>query len=201
MNPTPSSSASARASDRRGCSVSIWVLLLSNLLVFQLGLLCDVHRSSSYSSSSPQTTVTPNELTLPASGGWNPNDPLAIPQGSAENLPSIRVQDANIDKKRKIYGGAGDKAHLGGFTDIDVDGLSPSIWTNMILQYGVHSLLDVGCGRGISTRWFLEHKVDVLCVEGSHDAVEKSFLPSERIVEHDYSRGPWWPAKTYDAVW
>jgi hypothetical protein len=42
-----------------------------------------------------------------------------------------------------------------------------------------------------------------LCVEGSHDAVTKTLLPdpATQIVEHEFSQGPWWPTKTYDAVW
>jgi len=124
---------------------------------------------------------------------------LGIPRGEARALPSIRVDDDNRD--HGIYGGKGDKKHLGGFTDYDGAGVSPAVWSSMISDIGVHSLLDVGCGKGVSSRWFLEHGVDVLCAEGSHDAVEQSFLPPERIVEHDYSQGPWWPQKTYDAVW
>jgi trans-aconitate methyltransferase len=135
--------------------------------------------------------------------GWDPLNPLAIPAGKAQNLPSIRVEDTNVDTKRKVYGGTGDKKHLGGFTEMDNHGISPRVWKHMIEKYGVHSLLDVGCGRGISTSWFLTHGVDILCAEGSHDAVEKSMLPdpANQIVEHDFSRGPWWPEKTYDAVW
>ena len=38
-------------------------------------------------------------------------------------------------------------------------------------------------------------------MEGSHDGVMKSLLPPELIVEHDFSRGPWWPEETYDAAW
>mmetsp|Transcript_5781 Transcript_5781/g.11284 ORF Transcript_5781/g.11284 Transcript_5781/m.11284 type:complete len:394 (-) Transcript_5781:180-1361(-) len=205
------SSSRASSDGTKGGSCSVWVLILSNVLVFQLSTL--------YYQSSPAmraTTENAKSLDVPppppsssssltSSAKWNPLDPLAIPSGQAINLPSVRVNhttEANsIDKKRSIYGGAGDKAHLGGFTEIDLDGISPNLWRHMILDYGVHSVLDVGCGRGISTRWFLEHHVDVLCVEGSHDAVEKTFLPPERIVEHDFSRGPWWPAQTYDAVW
>ncbi len=66
---------------------------------------------------------------------------------------------------------------------------------------GVKSLIDLGCGRGISTSYFMEYGVDALCVEGSHDAVQKSLLPRDNIVEHDFTRGPWWPNKTFDAVW
>jgi hypothetical protein len=95
------------------------------------------------------------------------------------------------------------KKHLGGFTVFDVNGVSPSVWKYMVESLGVHSLLDVGCGRGTSTTWFLKHGVDILCAEGSHDAYEKTFLPdpATQMVEHDFSRGPWWPEKTYDAVW
>lgn len=40
-------------------------------------------------------------------------------------------------------------------------------------------------------------------MEGSHDAVEHTLLPDpvSQIVEHDFSRGPYWPEETYDAVW
>ena len=29
-------------------------------------------------------------------------------------------------------------------------------------------------------------------MEGSHDAVIQSLLSTSEIVEHDFSRGPWW---------
>lgn len=133
--------------------------------------------------------------------GWDPANPLGIPQGQAPNLPSIR--DSTSNAKRANYGGQGDKPHLGGFTEFDIQGLSPHVWKHMIQDYGVHSVLDVGCGRGISTSWFHMHGVQVLCVEGSHDAVQNSVLPdpANQVVEHDFSRGPWWPRDTFDAVW
>jgi cyclopropane fatty-acyl-phospholipid synthase-like methyltransferase len=80
----------------------------------------------------------------------------------------------------------------------------------MVEWLGVKSLVDVGCGRGISTSWFALHGLDyVVCVEGSHDAVTKSLLPGLKtpsstqleLVEHDFSRGPWWPSRTVDAAW
>ena len=248
-----------KRSKESGCSVSIWFLLLSNLLVFQLTQFYNVSSSPTsllFQSAMPvpdehlqikyieslalpkdsNFAATPNTTT---SAGWNPHDPMAIPVGQPENLyvverfacafqswpfihaydtdasfffycfliiywhlsffihrPSVRIQgDKQLERKRKFYGGSGDKAHLGGFIELDIDGISPNLWRNMILEFGVHSVLDVGCGRGVSTRWFLEHHVDVLCVEGSHDAVEKTFLPTELVVEHDYNRGPWWPEK------
>jgi len=71
----------------------------------------------------------------------------------------------------------------------------------MIDEIGVKSLLDVGCGKGISSTYFHYQGVDVTCVEGSHDAVTQTLLPADRVVEHDFSRGPWWPSHTVDAVW
>ena len=119
-------------------------------------------------------------------------------------LPSLRVYDRALDAKRgkHTYGGAGDGAHLGGFTSIDMHGISPAVWRTVMLEnLGIKTLVDVGCGKGISTLFFLRQGVDVTCVEGSHDAVTQSILPPEKVVEHDFSRGPWWPEDTVDAVW
>ena len=126
---------------------------------------------------------------------------LVPPKGKAVALPSVRVETTSVVSD-SIYGGIGDKPHLGGFTDLDHAGVSPAVWKWMVTYLGVQSVLDVGCGRGISTSWFYFHGVDVLCVEGSHHAVESTVLPDPGlIVEHDFSRGPWWPDKTYDAIW
>jgi hypothetical protein len=132
--------------------------------------------------------------------------PLEIPRGQAKALPSVRVAEA-IDRRigggKDTYGGSGDKPHLGGFTDIDTQGISPWAWRWMVQRLNIKSVLDVGCGRGISTTWFLFHGLDILCVEGSSDAREKTMLPDPdtQMVLHDFSRGPWWPARTFDAVW
>jgi hypothetical protein len=128
----------------------------------------------------------------PQAAAWDPKiHTLAIPPGEAQNLPSITVEDAQLDKKRRSYGGAGDKPHLGGFAEMDPGGISVPLWKHMMTDLGVRSFLDVGCGRGFSTSWFYTHGADVLCAEGSHDAVKRSILPPERVVEHDFSRGPW----------
>ena len=49
-------------------------------------------------------------------------------------------------------------------------------------------LLLLGCGKGFSTTEFLNRGAKVLCVEGSHDAVEQSLLPPDLVVEHDFTR-------------
>eukprot|EP00584_Thalassiosira_punctigera_P007847 CAMPEP_0172533554 /NCGR_PEP_ID=MMETSP1067-20121228/6217_1 /TAXON_ID=265564 ORGANISM="Thalassiosira punctigera, Strain Tpunct2005C2" /NCGR_SAMPLE_ID=MMETSP1067 /ASSEMBLY_ACC=CAM_ASM_000444 /LENGTH=395 /DNA_ID=CAMNT_0013318207 /DNA_START=14 /DNA_END=1201 /DNA_ORIENTATION=+ len=130
---------------------------------------------------------------------------LTIPRGKAVALPSIQIsKDEEKGIERGQYGGKGDKPHLGGFTEFDPLGVSPTLWKHLITHLGIKSLLDVGCGRGISTAWFVTHGLEyVQCVEGSHDAVLQSIVPNaeERVVEHDFSRGPWWPDRTVDAAW
>mmetsp|Transcript_2289 Transcript_2289/g.4077 ORF Transcript_2289/g.4077 Transcript_2289/m.4077 type:complete len:246 (-) Transcript_2289:30-767(-) len=130
---------------------------------------------------------------------------LTIPRGKAVALPSVQIsQEEDESIARGQYGGKGDKPHLGGFTEFDPLGVSPTLWKNLITNLGIKSLLDVGCGRGISTSWFVTHGLEyVQCVEGSHDAVLQSIVPNaeERVVEHDFSRGPWWPDRTVDAAW
>lgn len=177
-----------RPSNKRG--VSIWLLLLSNLLAFQLtwNLISFIGNKDGALSQKATSSILTYSL-IP-------------PKEKARALPSIRVSKSKF-KSNAIYGGKGDKSHLGGFTDLDVHGITPYVWKWMIRALGVHSLLDIGCGRGVSTSWFYYHGTDVLCVEGSHDAIENSILPDpeNQIVEHDFSRGPWWPEKTYDAIW
>ena len=73
---------------------------------------------------------------------------------------------------------------------------------HQVRNWTVHSVMDVGCGRGISTAWFATHGLRTECVEGSHDAIEQSMVPDASILtEHDFSRGPWWPGQTFDLAW
>lgn len=102
---------------------------------------------------------------------------------------------------RTIYGGVIDMPHLGGFTEQDNNTIAPNTWNFLMSEIAVKSMVDVGCGRGISSKYFLDRGVDVLCVEGSHDALDRSYLPKSRIVQHDFTLGPWWPETTYDFAW
>ena len=123
---------------------------------------------------------------------------------SPPNKPSILLTDEEEKKiapTRKIYGGVKDKPHLGGFTEFDQSGVSSNAWNYLLGPIGVKSFIDVGCGRGYSTKYFMDNGAKVLCVEGSHDAVLQSMLPADKIVEHDFTRGQWWPDETYDLAW
>lgn len=54
---------------------------------------------------------------------------LVIPQGKAKALSSIRItNEEESEIQHKFYGGAGDKANLGGFTSFDSMGFAPTLW-------------------------------------------------------------------------
>lgn len=178
------------------------VILATSLVFIYFAHLHTTFRDVSTPSNSPKPPM------------WNSPFGLVVPQGPAIALPSVPASLNELAKtERKIYGGKGDKAHLGGFTSFDPMGISPTLWKHMVEYTGIKSLLDVGCGIGTSTSWFITHGLEyVQCVEGSHDAVTKSLLPelpvnaipkgtTYDLVEHDFSRGPWWPSRTVDAVW
>ena len=128
--------------------------------------------------------------------------------GAPASMPSVRVDDSLPPlvsrtrhgtetlvhvRNRLGYGGKGDKLHLGGFSAgmPDHDGLSPQLWSWMVRNFTARSVVDVGCGKGISTSWFHTHGLRTLCVEGSHDAVQQTLMPPQLVVEHDFTRGPW----------
>lgn len=156
------------------------------------------YSSSTGSSSSSKRSSTSGNPSDDTFKGFDVNAP------SPKNMPAKRLSDAEekaVSAKRKFYGGKGDPLHLGGFTQRDQMGISTNLWNFMLGPLSIRSIVDVGCGRGHSTSYFMNAGAKVLCVEGSHDAVMQSLLPPEVIVEHDFSLGPWWPEATYDALW
>ena len=194
-----------------GTITIVWVSVLLCIVICVV-----VSLSSEHSTLNSSVNELMNNMNLPASFQYQQQPygypyGLVIPQGSAIALPSIRTSTEEENSiKREIYGGQGDKAHLGGFTTFDHMGVSPTLWNHMITNLGVKTLLDVGCGRGISTSYFILHGLEyVVCAEGSHDAVSKSVIPTlsnvppqtkHEIVEHVFSRGPWWPSRTVDVA-
>ena len=186
---TKKATPDTHTAERMNAAVLRYHARMANLSAVEQTVMATTTRGGSSSSGSGSHQV------------WSP---LGIPQGKADNLPSVLVEDGvNREHGKVKYGGEGDKAHLGGFTTYDGQGVSPDTWKYMIEELGVKSMMDVGCGKGVSTLWFHFHSVKVLCLEGSHDAVSHTLLPdpANQVVEHDFSRGPYWPEETYDAIW
>lgn len=130
--------------------------------------------------------------------------PGSIGTISPKPQPSILLSDeeeSKVAKMRGSYGGKNDKLHLGGFTAHDMDGISNNTFNFMLGPLGIKSVLDIGCGKGISTSYFKRNGARVLGIDGSHDAIANNLLEAHELVEHDFSRGPWWPSQTFDALW
>lgn len=94
--------------------------------------------------------------------------------------------------------------HLGGYivrlTDHgDPNTYATEVWDWMV-QSGIRSVIDVGCGEGHSTRYFLDRGLDALGIEGGENAYKNSPV-RHRLVLHDYTKGPFVTPKQYDAVW
>jgi Methyltransferase domain len=206
---SPSNNNHMKGHQQQPKSYTLGVLICSNLLVLQLTSM--YWWTDGFAGGGTYSGALDGIGSTTGSVGMHLTHPMNVPQGKAVALPSIQVKETenaagNDGANAGYYGGKGDKPHLGGFANggIDFSGVSPAAWKLMVEQHGIHSLLDVGCGRGISTSWFVDHGVDAQCVEGSHDAVNQNFLQkdhTELITEHDFSRGPWWPTETVDAVW
>jgi|14BtaG_2_1085337.scaffolds.fasta_scaffold00419_5 SAM-dependent methyltransferase len=93
--------------------------------------------------------------------------------------------------------------HLGGCA-LGGDGATyyPQMWSYMVKNYKIKSVIDIGCGRAYSADYFKHLGTTVRGVEGCREAVEKSFLSPEEIVLHDYENdGPYIPKEVFDLAW
>jgi SAM-dependent methyltransferase len=82
------------------------------------------------------------------------------------------------------------EGHLGGCS-IGGDGGTyyPIMWEKIIKNYDVKTVLDIGCGRGFSSKYFQSLGCDILGVDGSTKAGEMSLIP-EHFLLNDYESGP-----------
>lgn len=90
------------------------------------------------------------------------------------------------------------KPHLGGFCEGqfgDEATYFPDLWKFLCKELEIKSVIDIGCGTGVSTKFFegLLGLGNVLGIDG---------VPQEHpsIVEHDYTLGPF-PVRERDLVW
>lgn len=83
---------------------------------------------------------------------------------------------------------------------VDSNTHMPDVWERIIADYGIKSVIDVGCGAGWAVKWFYDKDIYVLGVEGWPEAIEKNQC-RERIYKHDYTLAPFRPIQTFDLCW
>ena len=99
----------------------------------------------------------------------------------------------------KLYGIEKEK-YLGGYlVGGDKETFAVEVWDWMI-DHDMKSILDVGCGEGHSVKYFVDRGCEAIGIEGGINAISNSPVKSH-IIPHDYTKGPFIPNKTYDAIW
>ncbi len=82
--------------------------------------------------------------------------------------------------------------HLGGALLDSGDGNTymPDVWQYLIDKYKIATVVDIGAGGGWNTVWFHEKGLYAVAVEGWPEAIGRMRMPMERVIVHDYIRGP-----------
>jgi len=93
------------------------------------------------------------------------------------------------------------EGHLGGCsTGGDNGTYYPLMWSKMIENLEIKSVIDVGCGRGFALEFFKEKGLIIQGVEGSTKAVKQSLVP-ENVLLHDYEKGSPEIKEKFDLCW
>lgn len=90
------------------------------------------------------------------------------------------------------------RGHLGGYVRSDpVDWphgdpmtYTPALWDWLIETFKPSVVWDVGCAEGHAVKHFLERGLQSWGIDGCIEALETAVVPRERVIIHDYSRGP-----------
>jgi hypothetical protein len=183
----------------------LWIAIAGVLLLYNFHVPYNYTDSLDHNLLSIEASILASTLASTASAGaaaGKKYTPLpALPLQSTSTM-TLRELDQLRIKRYSFGGGQGDPRHLGGFGQFDKASASPAVWQHMVETFNIRTVLDVGCARGWSASWFYYHQVHAVCVEGSHDAIVQNALTDpDFLIEHDFTRGPWGPATTVDAIW
>lgn len=81
-----------------------------------------------------------------------------------------------------------EQPHLGGnIAAGDSWTYCPQVWEYTLNRFAIRSVLDLGSGTGIASRWFANRGREVIAVEGLEENVQRSLYPA---IRHDLTTGP-----------
>ena len=115
------------------------------------------------------------------------------------NIPSWDNPSTKNSGDRLAHG------HLGGTTtEGDPDSWFPELWTWLIEKFDIENALDVGCGAGISQKFFHDSGLTTMGLDGYQTGLDchklKDVVPTP-LVCHDLLLGPMLFFRPYDLVW
>ena len=81
--------------------------------------------------------------------------------------------------------------HLGGYWNSknpwgDPGTWGPEIWNKMIKDYGIESVVDIGCGLGFSTAYFAKKGLYAVGIEGGKNAINNNVFEGY-LIHNDYT--------------
>lgn len=116
----------------------------------------------------------------------------------ANNLVSLAIGLRLLDRCRHASDQPPIPDHLGGFiAGGDPETWMPDVWEWVCETFQIGSTLDIGCGTAVNLAWFADRGLDVLGVDGHPAAIAAARLPG-RVVQHDFTTGPWEPPRPFD---
>lgn len=111
------------------------------------------------------------------------------------------IGEVMIEIVQQLHGPDYIENHLGGCSSGGDGGTYyPIMWEFMVNKYKIKSVLDVGCGRGFSSKFFKSLDCKVLGVEGCEDAIKNSLIP-DNILKNDYEISSAVKNKKFDLCW
>ena len=81
-----------------------------------------------------------------------------------------------------------DKPHLGGnIREGDSWTWCPSAWEYILKKHDIENMTDVGSGMGHAAKWFSDHGIATMAIDGLEENVRDAIFPT---MLHDITQGP-----------
>lgn len=144
----------------------------------------------------PQFEAWFSDLTTLFEDGWYQGHKPKVEEKKMESTTDWKAEDHPFYEDPA-------NPHLGGFRiGGDEATTYPDLWTWLVNDYKVESVIDVGCGDGVAVRFF------ETLLPGSVIGVDGVPQPADNIFHHDFTDDEWVPKSSgfqllpkYDLVW